>query len=141
MSKRIAKVPVILQMETLECGAVCLGMILAYHKKYVPLEKLRVDCGVSRDGSNASSMVKAARKYDLKAAGFRMSFDELKDEEQFPCVVFWEYDHFLVVRGIKNGYVYINDPAEGSIKMPVERFKTGFTGIVLSFEPTEAFNV
>ncbi|MBQ7201726.1 MAG: ATP-binding cassette domain-containing protein [Eubacterium sp.] len=139
MSKRIAKVPVILQMETLECGAVCLGMILAYYKKYVPLEKLRVDCGVSRDGSNASSMVKAARKYDLKAAGFRMSFDELKNEEQFPCVVFWEYDHFLVVRGIKNGYVYINDPAEGSIKMPVERFKTGFTGIVLSFEPTEAF--
>ena len=139
MGRGVARVPIMLQMETVECGAVCLGMILAHYKRYVPLERLRIDCGVSRDGSNARSMVEAARQYGLKAAGFRIPFSELKTEGQFPCIAFWEYDHFIVIRGIKNGTVYINDPAEGYIKMDESTFKSGFTGVVLCFEPSEEF--
>ncbi|MBO6108806.1 MAG: NHLP family bacteriocin export ABC transporter peptidase/permease/ATPase subunit [Eubacterium sp.] len=136
---KVAKTPVILQMENLECGAACLAMVLAYYGRWVPLEKLRVDCGVSRDGSNAKNMVRAARNYGLKANGYRMELDELKSEPDFPCVVFWEYNHFIVLNGIKNGRFYINDPARGNLRMEEEEFAEGFTGIVINMLPGEDF--
>ncbi|MBO4396145.1 MAG: ATP-binding cassette domain-containing protein [Eubacterium sp.] len=138
MRKKMANPPVILQMETLECGAACLAMVLANYGKWVPMEQLRVDCGVSRDGSNALNMIRAARLYGLNAKGYRAQAEELQDFD-FPCVVFWENNHFIVVRGIRGKYVYVNDPAGGAIHMSIEEFVNGFSGVVLNFTPADEF--
>ncbi|MBR4341525.1 MAG: NHLP family bacteriocin export ABC transporter peptidase/permease/ATPase subunit [Lachnospiraceae bacterium] len=137
--KGIAKVPVVMQMEALECGAASLTMILAYYGKWVPLEQVREDCGVSRDGSNAKNILIAARSYGLKAAAYRYSPERLKEVGRFPMIVHWEFNHFIVLDGFKGKYVYVNDPARGSVKMTFDQFDEGFTGICLMFEPTEGF--
>ena len=134
-----ADVPVVMQMEALECGAASLCMILAYYGRWIPLEQVRSDCGVSRDGSNAKNILLAARGYGLEAAGYRVEPEELKEEGQFPCIVHWEFNHFVVCNGFKGDKVYLNDPARGSITVTKERFDEGFTGIALMFEPTDAF--
>ncbi len=133
------KVPVIMQMEALECGAACLDMILAYYGKWIPIEQIRSDCGVSRDGSNAKNILVAARNYGLDAKGYRFEVETLLESGSFPCIIHWEFDHFMVLKGFRGGYAYINDPARGSIKMTMEEFDKGFTGICLCFEPTKRF--
>ncbi len=132
-------VPVIMQMEALECGAACLCMILAYYGKWIPLEKVRADCGVSRDGSNAMNILKAARNYGLEAKGYRFEPEELVKSGTFPCIIHWEFNHFIVLNGFKGGCAYINDPARGLLKISMEEFDEGFTGICLMFSPTERF--
>lgn len=139
VNKKIAKVPVVMQMEALECGAASLAMVLAYYGKWVPLEKVRYDCGVSRDGSSAKNIVLAARNYGLKAAGYKCEPHQLKNNAKFPCIVFWEFNHFIVLCGIKGDKVYVNDPARGNYRMTMEEFDKGFTGVCLMFEPTPAF--
>lgn len=134
-----AKVPVVMQMEALECGAACLDMILAYYGKWIALEQVRLDCGVSRDGSNAKNILKAARNYGMQAAGYRMDMESLRKECTFPCIVHWEYNHFIVLCGFKGQKAYINDPSRGSVSIPIKEFEKGFTGIALTFEPTENF--
>lgn len=133
------KVPVVMQMEALECGAACLDMILAYYGKWIPLEQVRFDCGVSRDGSNAKNILVAARNYGLEAKGYRFEPEALAKSGSFPCIIHWEFNHFMVLKEIKGGYAYINDPARGSIKMTMKEFDEGFTGICLMFEPSESF--
>ena len=139
MPGKIPKVPQVMQMEALECGAACLTMILAYYGKWVPLEQVRADCGVSRDGSKASNMLKAARSYGLAARGMTMSTQVLKKKEPFPCIIFWNFNHFVVLRGFRGKYALINDPARGQVKVPMDQFEDSFTGIVLMFEKTDAF--
>ena len=139
VKKGIAKVPVVMQMEALECGAACLTMVLAYYGKWVPLEKVREDCGVSRDGSKAGNINRAARNYGLDAAGYRLEPENLWENATFPCIVHWEFNHFIVVKGRKNGKVYVNDPARGNYFMTEEAFDNGFTGVCLMFEPTDQF--
>jgi NHLM bacteriocin system ABC transporter peptidase/ATP-binding protein len=139
VTKGAAKVPVVMQMEALECGAACLDMILAYYGKWVALERVRLDCGVSRDGSNARNIIKAAKKYGLTASGYRLELSSLKEKGIFPCIVHWEYNHFIVLNGFKGNKVYVNDPARGTVKMSLEEFEKGFTGIALFFELTESF--
>lgn len=134
-----ANVPVVMQMEALECGAASLCMILAYYEKWIPLEKVRADCGVSRDGSNAKNILKAARSYGLNAKGYRFEPEDLVKSGFFPCIIHWEFNHFMVLNGFKGGYAYINDPARGFVKMSMKEFDEGFTGICLMFEPTENF--
>ena len=136
---RIPKVPQVMQMEALECGAACLTMILAYYGKWVPLERVRADCGVSRDGSKASNVLKAARSYGLAAKGMTYSTEALRRKGTFPCILFWNFNHFVVLRGFKGKYALINDPARGQVKVPLEQFEDSFTGIVLIFERTDAF--
>ena len=105
--------PVVMQMEAPECGAACLAMILAYYGKWVPLEQVRADCGVSRDGSNAKNILRAARSYGLEASGWRYEPEALLEEGSFPCIVHWNFNHFIVLTGFKGGRVYVNDPARG----------------------------
>jgi NHLM bacteriocin system ABC transporter peptidase/ATP-binding protein len=135
----VAKVPVVMQMEALECGAASLTMILAYYDKWIPLEQVRVDCGVSRDGSNAKNVLKAARSYGLSAKGYRYEPEDLKKNGKFPCIIHWNFNHFVVLNGFKGNKAVLNDPAKGTYSVPMETFDQSFTGICLMFEPSETF--
>lgn len=135
---KVAKVPVVFQMEALECGAASLCMVLAYYGKWLPLEKVRADCGVSRDGSSAKSIVMAARAYGLEAMGFRMEPDML-DDIPVPAIIHWNFNHFVVFNGFKKGKAVINDPGRGTVEVPMEEFDRSFTGVVLQLEKGEGF--
>ena len=139
VTKGVAKVPVVMQMEALECGAASLTMILAYYGKWIPLEQVRADCGVSRDGSNARNVLKAARSYGLWAKGYRYEPETLKREGKFPCIIHWNFNHFVVLNGFKGNKAYLNDPAKGSYSVSMETFDESFTGICLIFAPGENF--
>ncbi len=129
----------IMQMEALECGAACLTMILAYYGKWLPLERVRSDCGVSRDGSNAKNVLLAARSYGLEASGYRFEPEDLKSEGMFPAIIHWNFNHFVVLCGFKGNKAMINDPARGTLAISMEEFDKSFTGICLMFSPTESF--
>lgn len=138
---RVAKVPVVMQMEALECGAACLNMILSYYGKWLPPEQVRADCGVSRDGSNAGNILKAARRYGLTAKGFKSSVDDIMKSDAFPCIIHWNFNHFVVLCGFRGKCAYLNDPARGNIKVTMEEFDHSFTGICLMFSPLDAFEL
>lgn len=128
-----------MQMEALECGAACLTMVLAYYGKWVPLEQVRIDCGVSRDGSKAKNILNAAKSYGLTAKGFRTDTEALRETATFPCIIYWNYNHYVLLCGFRGKYAYVNDPARGTVKIPMEEFERSFTGIVLTFAPGESF--
>lgn len=135
----VARVPLVMQLETLECGAASLTMILAYYGRWIPLEQVRADCGVSRDGSNAKNIVKCARLHGLEAAGYRYEPEALRKHGSFPCIIHWNFNHFVVLTGIRGKRVYINDPAKGSYVVDWKTFDSSFTGICLQFAPGENF--
>ena len=134
-----ADVPVIMQMEALECGAASLAMVLAYYGKWLPLEQVRFDCGVSRDGSNARNILKAARSYGLAAKGYRYEPNDLRHDGKFPCIIHWNFNHFVVLDGFRGNKAILNDPAKGKYAVSLKTFDDSFTGICLLFEPTEDF--
>lgn len=139
VTKGRAMVPVIMQMEALECGAASLAMVMAFYGLWIPLEQVRKDCGVSRDGSNARNVLKAARSYGFTAKGFRYEPETLKEKGTFPCIIHWNFNHFVVLNGFKGNKAYLNDPARGEVCISMEEFDDAFTGICLMFEPSEDF--
>ncbi len=136
--KKRVKTPTVLQMEALECGAASLAMILAYFHKYVSLEVLRVECGVSRDGTKASNILKAARKFGLECSGYKMDIDGLKTVKK-PAILYWNFNHFVVFEGFRGKAAVINDPALGRRYISPEEFDESYTGVILTFEKGKDF--
>ncbi len=139
LAQKRVKARTCLQYEAAECGAASLATILAYFGRIVELSELRQACGVNRDGSNAKQLLQAGRLYGLTARAYRSSGEQLKEQGKFPCVVFWGFNHFLVVEGFDNSHAYLSDPAQGRTRVVMEEFLENFTGIVLEFEPGPSF--
>ncbi len=139
IQKGVAKVPVVMQMEVLECGAASLTMIMHYYRKYITLEQARVDCGVSMDGSSARNILAAGRSYGMKVTGWRVEPEALQADGPFPCIIHWGFNHFVVLCGFKGDRAVINDPARGRVLVDWEEFDREFTGICIVFEPGEDF--
>ncbi len=138
-SRKKTDVPVIMQLEAMECGAASLAMVLAYYGKWVPLETIRSDCGVSRNGANAKNIMQAARSYGLNARGFFYEPKMLRKKGKFPCIIHWNLKHFVVLKGFRGKYALINDPAKGELKLSFEEFDRCFTGVCIFLEPGEKF--
>ena len=136
--RRIPRTPTVLQMECVECGAASLAMILAHYGLWVPLEQVRVACGVSRDGTKASNIIKAARQFGLVAKGFRKEPDTLADVPM-PCIIHWSFNHFVVLEGLNAKRAAINDPAVGRRSVDHSEFSLCFTGVVLAMQPGPEF--
>ncbi len=139
MSQKPKKVPVILQMEAMDCSATSLCMVLAYYKKWLSLDQVREECGVSRDGSNALNIWKAAEKYGLATKANRYDVEQLQTEATFPAIIWWNNNHFMVLDGFDDGKAVVNDPARGRVEIPLDEFAESYSSLCLQFEPTEAF--
>ena len=132
------RTPTVLQMENTECGAAALSIILQHYGKYVPLAQLREQCGVSRDGSDAANIILAANLLGLKGRGFKKGLVKLK-KVNLPVILFWEFNHFLVLEGFVGNRVMLNDPAIGPRSVSEEEFDMSYTGVTLAFETTNEF--
>lgn len=132
------KTPTVYQMEATECGAASLSMIFGYYRKFLPLEQMRIETGVSRDGCNAANIMRCARKYGLEVHAYRKEPEALREIET-PCIIHWNFNHFVVFEGFKGDFAYLNDPAAGRRKLTPEELDKGFTGVVMTFALTEDF--
>ena len=135
---RVAKTDTVFQMEISECGAASLAMVMGYYGVHIPLEELRVETGVSRNGVNAKNICIAAEKYGFVARGYHRSVDRMLEMGSYPAIIHWNFCHFVVLEGYRNGKFYIDDPAQGRIRVSREEFEGSFTGVILEFLPTNA---
>ena len=131
--KQRVTTPIVLQMHATECGAACLGSVLAHFGRWVPLTELRDRCEVSRDGSSAASILRAARHYGLECSGLSLRVDQLKKVE-LPLILFWQFSHFVVLEGYDEGHFHLNDPATGRRTLSAEEFAKDYSGIALRFK-------
>ena len=131
------KVPMVMQMEAVECGAASLAMILAYYGKWLPLEQVREACSVSRDGSSMKNILLAAKTYGLEPSAYKVSAEDLSGME--PAIIHWNFEHFVVFKGMRKGKAYLNDPGIGPVEIPMDEFRRSFTGVAMTFELTDRF--
>lgn len=131
------KVPMVMQMEAVECGAASLAMILAYYGKWLPLEQVREACSVSRDGSSMKNILLAAKTYGLEPSAYKVSAEELAGME--PAIIHWNFEHFVVFKGMRKGKACLNDPGIGPVEIPMDEFRRSFTGVAMTFELTDRF--
>ena len=136
--KKRVNTPLLLQMHATECGAACLGSVLAYFGRWVPLNELRVRCEISRDGSSAAGISRAAKHYGLECTGRSVDLNQLR-KLPLPLVLFWEFNHFLILEGFDRNRYFLNDPSTGRRTLSAEEFSVGFTGVALEFEPGPTF--
>ena len=139
VTKGVVKVPVVMQLEMVECGAASLTMIMHYYQKWIPLEQARVDCGVSRDGASARNIMMAARSYGMEAKTWKVEPEDLVEEGPFPSIIHWGFNHFVVLCGFQHGKAVLNDPARGHVLVSMEEFDREFTGILITIEPGKDF--
>lgn len=130
--------PAIFQMEMVECGAVCLSIIMAYFGRFISLEQMRVDCGVSRDGCKASNLIRAAELHGFEAEGYRIGVDDF-DSMNLPFIAYWHFNHFVVIEGYSDTHIYFNDPAYGHRIMAIKDFAKEYSGIAIEVTPTNKF--
>ena len=133
------RTPTVYQMEVNECGAAALSMIMQYYGKYVPPEELRVECGVSRNGCNAKNIYLAAERYKMKVTASRRDLDRMLEKSEVPCMLHWNFSHFVVFEGMRLGRYCVNDPQRGRRRLTYEEMEEGYSGTVLEFEPDEDF--
>ena len=126
-----------MQMEAVECGAASLAMILAYYGKWLPLELVREACSVSRDGSSMKNILLAAKTYGLEPSAYKVSAEDLSGME--PAIIHWNFEHFVVFKGMRKGKAYLNDPGIGPVEIPMDEFRRSFTGVAMTFELTDRF--
>ena len=138
LSNQRVTTPIFLQMHASECGAACLGSVLAYFGRWAPLTELREKCEVSRDGSSAASILRASRHYGLECSGLSVRAEQLK-KLQLPLILFWQFSHFVVLEGFDGSNVHLNDPSTGRRRLSAEEFNKGYSGIALRFEPGAEF--
>lgn len=138
-TRGVANTPIIMQLEALECGAASLAMVMAYYGKWVALEQVRVDCGVSRNGANAKNVLRAANKYGFKTKGYAYDVNKLRERGKFPGIIHWGGAHFVVINGFRGNKAILNDPAKGLVKVDLKTFDQYFTGIYLEIIPDEGF--
>lgn len=131
------KVPMVMQMEAVECGAASLAMILAYYGKWLPLEQVREACSVSRDGSSMKNILLAAKTYGLEPSAYKVSAENLAGME--PAIIHWNFEHFVVFKGMRKGKAHLNDPGIGPVEIPMDEFRRSFTGVAMTFELTDRF--
>ena len=131
------KVPMVMQMEAVECGAASLAMILAYYGKWLPLEQVREACSVSRDGSSMKNILLAAKTYGLEPSAYKVSAEDLSGME--PAIIHWNFEHFVVFKGMRKGKAYLNDPGIGPVEIPMDEFRRSFTGVAMTFKLTDRF--
>ena len=131
------KVPMVMQMEAVECGAASLSMILAYYGKWLPLEQVREACSVSRDGCSMKNILLAAKMYGLEPSAYKVSAEDLSGME--PAIIHWNFEHFVVFKGMRKGKAYLNDPGIGPVEIPMDEFRRSFTGVAMTFELTDRF--
>ncbi len=139
IAKDRRRTPTVYQMEVNECGAASLSMILQYYGKYVPPEEMRVECGVSRNGCNAKNIYLAAERYGMKVTASRRDLDRMIEKSEVPCMLHWNFSHFVVFEGQRLGRYCLNDPQRGRRRLTYEEMEEGYSGTVLEFEPTENF--
>ena len=139
VEKGVVRVPVVMQLEALECGAASLTMIMHYYHKWIPLEQARVDCDVSTDGSSAKNIMVAAQSYGMEAKAWRLEPEDLLEEGPFPCIIHWGFNHFVVLCGFKGKRAILNDPARGRVTVDWEEFDKMFTGVCITIEPGENY--
>ena len=131
------KVPMVMQMEAVECGAASLSMILAYYGKWLPLEQVREACNVSRDGCSMKNILLAAKMYGLEPSAYKVSAEDLSGME--PAIIHWNFEHFVVFKGMRKGKAHLNDPGIGPVEIPMDEFRRSFTGVAMTFELTGRF--